>query len=348
MLVLSPEEAAAATDPGTAVTIGAYDGVHLGHRRILGILRDEADARGVPTAVVTFDRHPATVVRPESAPLLLTDADQKLELLAACGVDMTVVVPFDARRAGEKAEDFVDDVLSAALHARVVVVGEDFHFGHGRRGTVTLLRALGGPRGFDVVGVHLAGAGAPDASGDGSSGEEARAERAGDGSTVVSAAGDGSTVVSSTRIRGLLAAGDVSAAARLLGRPHEVRGPVVHGDGRGAALGIPTANVAVGEEIAVPAVGIYAGWCRRADGSMHPAAVSIGHRPTFYEPGSAGAGDAPLVEAYLVDFDDDLYGERVGVAFAERLRPELRFDQVEDLVDQMRADVASTRRVLGV
>jgi riboflavin kinase/FMN adenylyltransferase len=316
--VLSPEEAAAATGEGTAVTIGAYDGVHLGHRRILRILRQEADARGVAAAVVTFDRHPAAVVRPESAPALLTDPDQKLELLAGCGVDLTVIVPFDPRRAAEPAEQFVDEVLSDALRARVVVVGENFHFGHDRQGNVALLRKLGAGRGFDVIGAELAGA---------------ATEPAGDGQ-----------VVSSTRIRALVAAGDVAQAAALLGRPHEVRGTVVHGDGRGGALGIPTANVAVADGIAVPAVGIYAGWCRRADGSSHPAAISVGHRPTFYEK----AGTAPLVEAHLVDFDGNLYGARVGVAFAERLRAELRFERVEDLVEQMHVDVARTRSVLGV
>ncbi len=341
MQVLSPEEAAAATATGTAVTIGAYDGVHLGHRRTLRILAGEARARGVATAVVTFDRHPATVVRPESAPALLTDPEQKLELLAACGVDLTVVVPFDERRAAEPAEDFVDEVLAGALRARVVVVGENFHFGNARKGDVALLRALGAARGFDVVGVALAGSGG--VPGPGGRAADDRGDDRGDGA----APGDPAVqVVSSTRIRALVAAGDVAQAAALLDRPHEVRGPVVHGDGRGGGLGIPTANVAVAEGIAVPAVGIYAGWCRRADGSRHPAAISVGHRPTFYQHGPPGG--APLVEAHLVDFDGSLYGERVGVAFAERLRAELRFDRVEDLVAQMHADVARTRSVLGV
>ena len=321
MLVLSPEEASAVTTEGTAVTIGAYDGVHVGHRSILGVLRREGGARDVPTAVVTFDRHPASVVRAGTAPALLTDAEQKLELLAACGVDMTVVVPFDARRAAEPAGSFVDEVLVGALRAEVIVVGEDFHFGRGRAGNVALLAELGASRGFDVEGVPLTG------SASGSAGGQ---------------------VVSSTRIRALVAEGDVAQAAVLLTRPHEVRGAVVHGDGRGAKLGMPTANVAVAREIAVPGVGIYAGWCRRADGSTHPAAVSVGHRPTFYEPGSAAPGEPPLVEAFLVDFEGDLYGERVAVAFVERLRAELQFERVEDLVEQMRADVDRTRGVLGV
>ncbi|HTX62550.1 MAG TPA: riboflavin biosynthesis protein RibF, partial [Acidimicrobiales bacterium] len=275
--------------------------------------------------VVTFDLHPARVIRPASAPLLLTDTSQKLELLASCGVDLTVVVHFDAERANESAEDFVDEVLCGRLGAKVIVVGEDFHFGHGRKGDVALLRQLGSVRGFGVVGVSLT-AGGDDVAESGDRG--------------------GSAAVSSTRIRALVAAGDVAQAARLLDRPHEVRGEVVHGNGRGGSqLGMPTANVAVPDGIAIPAIGIYAGWCRRADGSLHPSAISVGLRPTFEEPG--GAAPAPLVEAHLIGFDGDLYGEKVGVAFVERLRDEQRFDRVEDLAEQMWEDVASARRVLG-
>jgi riboflavin kinase / FMN adenylyltransferase len=316
--VVAPGEPTA-SGAGTAVTIGAYDGVHLGHRKLLGRLRADADARGLATAVVTFDRHPATVVRPESAPLLLTDPEQKLELLASCGVDLTMVVPFDEQRANETAEDFVAEVLVQALEARLVVVGEDFHFGHGRKGNVALLTDLGRVHGFAVDGVSLArnGGGAP---------------------------GD-DEVVSSTRIRTLVAEGDVAGAGALLGRPHEVRGTVVHGDGRGGAqLGFPTANLEVPAAIAVPGVGIYAGWYRRPDGSEHPAAISVGRRPTFY-----GGGDAipPVVEAYLLGFDGDLYGERAALSFVERLREERRFDSAEELVGQMRDDVAHARAVLG-
>ena len=325
MQVVTPEELAPPAR-GTAVTIGAYDGVHVGHRRLLERLRAGAAARGVGVAVVTFDRHPASVVRPESAPLLLTDTEQKLELLAGCGVDLVVVVHFDERRAGEPAADFVDEVLVGSLGARLVVVGEDFHFGHARTGNVALLRELGAGRGFEVDGVPLAAAGGAEAH------------------------GGGSSVVSSTRIRAMVAAGDVAGAAGLLARPHEVRGEVVHGDGRGAAvLGFPTANVEVPEGIAMPAVGIYAGWCRLADGATRPAAISVGHRPTFHHAADdGGAAAPPLVEAHLLDFEGDLYGERVGVAFADRLRPEVRFERVGDLVAQMEEDVAHTRGVLGV
>ncbi len=297
--------------PGTAVTIGAYDGVHLGHRALLADLTTRAKAADLSTVVVTFDRHPAAVVRPESAPQQLTSLEQKLELLAECGIDRTVVIPFDEARAAESAEDFVTEVLVDQLSARLVVVGEDFHFGHGRRGNVDLLRRLGAEHGFEVVGVRLTG--------------------------------DGAEAVSSTRIRALVASGEVEAAAELLGRPHQVPGTVVRGDGRGGPqLGFPTANLEVPDDIALPADGVYAGLYHRPDGVTHRAAVSVGRRPTFYEPGTAPV----LVEAYLLHFDGDLYGEQARVSFTHRLRPELRFDSVDELIAQMRADVEATERVL--
>ena len=296
---------------GSAVTIGAYDGVHLGHRHVIGLLRDRAAARGLETVVVTFDRHPATVVRPASAPKLLTDLEQKLELLASTGVDRTVVVAFDEARADESAEDFVTEVLVGALEARLVVVGRDFHFGHGRKGNVTLLTEMGAVEGFETAGIELE----DDAGGE---------------------------PVSSTRIRLLLAAGDVRAAAGLLGRCHEVRGPVARGDGRGgSALGMPTANVAVPPEILLPAEGIYAGRCRLPDGRRFGAAVSLGRRPTFYAEGAP-----PLLEAHLIGFEGDLYGAEVRLEFVDRLREERRFESVGELVAQMRADVEQADALL--
>ncbi|HEY6473587.1 MAG TPA: bifunctional riboflavin kinase/FAD synthetase [Acidimicrobiales bacterium] len=298
--------------PGTAVTIGAYDGVHRGHRALLGDLRQRAADAGLSTVVVTFDRHPAAVVRPDSAPKQLTSLDQKLELLADCGIDRTLVIPFDEERANETAEDFVKEVLVDELGARLVVVGEDFHFGHGRKGNVALLRELGARHGFEVVGVHLTD--------------------------------QGSEPVSSTRIRALLAEGDVEEASRLLGRPHEVRGPVVRGDGRGGPeLGFPTANVAVPDDIALPADGMYAGYFAGADGQARPAAVYVGRRPTFYEPGSAPV----LVEAYLLGFDGDLYEQPARVSFVGRVRGDARFDSAEALIEQMHQDVAEAERMLA-
>jgi riboflavin kinase/FMN adenylyltransferase len=302
-------------DGGSAVTIGAYDGVHLGHRALLAELADRARSEGLTTTVVTFDRHPAAVVRPDSAPRLLCDLDQKLELLASAGVDCTVVVHFDEERANETAEDFVDTVLVRALGARLVVVGEDFHFGHGRKGNVALLTEMGRTAGFEVDGVSLRS--------DGGGGGPAQP-------------------ISSTRIRTLVADGRVEDAALLLGRPHQVRGVVAHGDRRGGAeLGFPTANVAVPAEICLPAVGIYAGIYERPDGSQWPTAVSVGRRPTFY-----GTGGELVVEAYLLDFSGDLYGEEARVSFVSHLRDEVAFDTVDELIAQMGRDVAVTRERL--
>ncbi len=311
MEVVDGPEHCIAPAQGSAVTIGAYDGVHLGHRHLLAELRRRGAARGLASVVVTFDRHPATVVRPESAPPILTDREQKLELLAAAGIDLTLVVPFDRARANETAEEFVLEVLVRALGARLVVVGEDFHFGHRRAGNVALLTEMGAKHGFDVVGLAL----------------EA----------------DGSKqVVSSTRIRELLASCDVSAAAELLGRPHQVRGVVVHGEGRGGAeLDFPTANVAVPDGVAMPGEGIYACWYERPDGSVHAAAASLGRRPTFH------AAAAPVLEVFLMDFNGDLYGEAARVSFVTHLREERRFDSTEALVRQMNADVAAARAALG-
>lgn len=294
------------------VTIGAYDGVHLGHRALLARVRAMADDLGAAAAVVTFDRHPATVVRPESAPKLLTDLDQKLELLESTGMDYAHVIRFDEERARESAEDFVRTLLVDCLAARAVVVGHDFHFGHRRRGSVPLLQQMGAELGFDVLGISL----------------------------VVDA--DAAAPVSSTRVRRLLLEGDVPGAAALLGRPHEVRGTVVAGDRRGRELGYPTANLAVPAEILLPADGIYAGWYRRPDGSLLPAAVSLGRRATFH-PDAATS----VLEAHLLDFDGDLYGERAGVCFVARLRGDERFDSVPALVAQMDEDVAAARSVLA-
>jgi riboflavin kinase/FMN adenylyltransferase len=306
----------ACPDPptGTVVTIGAFDGVHLGHQALLRMVRERAAERGLPTALVTFDRHPAQVVRPESAPKLLTSLPQRLELLEATGlVDHAVVLTFDDERRRESAEDFVTQILEGCLHARLVVVGADFHFGNGRRGNVALLERMGRDLGFDVVGLDL-----------------------------VRAAEDADRVTySSTLVRQRLADGDVRGAAEILGRVHEVRGTVVEGDRRGRELGFPTANVAVPEEICLPAAGIYAGTFTGTDGVARPAAISLGHRPTFYTDQAY-----LLLEAYLLDFNGDLYGQAASVGFVERIRAEERFDSAEALVAAMNRDVEAARRLL--
>ncbi|HET9691383.1 MAG TPA: bifunctional riboflavin kinase/FAD synthetase [Acidimicrobiales bacterium] len=305
---------------GSVVTIGAYDGVHLGHRHVIADVRARAGELGAASVVVTFDRHPATVLRPESAPKLLTDPAQKLALLAGTGVDATVVVRFDRERSEETAEAFVEELLVARLAARQVVVGADFHFGHGRKGDVGLLSEMGAVHGFAVTGVPLwtplADHRTPEVLWE--------------------------APVSSTRIRRMLADGDVDDAALLLGRPHQVRGVVEHGDKRGRELGYPTANVAVPDDIALPADGVYAGWYRRPGGQRLATAISLGRRPTFYvEEGLL------LLEAHLLDFDGDLYGEEACVEFVARLRGQQAFPSADALIAQMGHDVASARRVLA-
>lgn len=303
-------------DRDTAITIGFYDGVHRGHQLVIGNVREMAEANGLASAVVTFDNHPAQIVRPQSAPPLLTDLDQKLELLAATGVDYCLVVPFDHERSKETADEFVDDVITGCLRARLVVVGEDFHFGHQRQGNVALLERRGAELGFDVRGVGLVGL----------DGQRARDHEQ----------------VSSTAIRRALARGDIDMANRMLTRPHEVRGVVESGDGKGRDLGFPTANVAVDPSILLPADGVYAGWYERPGGAVHPTAISVGTRPTFYD-----EHGALLLEAHVLDFDADLYGEPARVRFTDLLRGQERFDGVEALVKQMHADVAEARRLLA-
>lgn len=316
MQVIHGDQPTTHTGP-SVVTIGAYDGVHLGHRAVIGEVKRLADERGLQTVVVTFDRHPAQVVRPASAPKLLCDLDQKLELLAETAVDATYVIHFDEGQAAVPAEDFVDDVLVSCLDARAVVVGDDFHFGKGRGGNVELLRQVGREQGFTVEGLELV-------------------DR--DGNPA-----NGNPSVSSTVIRKLLTDGEVAEAAVLLGRPHEVRGTVEHGDNRGGAeLGFPTANLTVADEIQLPADGIYAGFVERTDGTIHAAALSLGHRPTFYD----RPGDRPLLECHLLQFEGTLYGEPLQVRFVERLRGEERFDSVDALIAQIQADVDRTRDLL--
>jgi riboflavin kinase/FMN adenylyltransferase len=301
---------------GAAVTIGAYDGLHLGHRAVISEVRREAESRGLASAVVTFDRHPAAVVRPQSAPRLLCDLDQKLELLESTGIDLAVVIRFDEARADETAEEFVREVLVDCLRARTVIVGADFHFGKGRGGNVALLNELGPELGFDVHGMALVDTGGRPTADD--------------------------RRVSSTAIRRALVAGEVEAATEMLGRPHEVRGVVHQGDQRGRDLGFPTANVAVPGSILLPADGIYAGWFVRADGDALPTAISLGRRPTFYE-----SADASLLEAHVLDFSGDLYDERVAVRFVARLRGEERFDTAEALIEQMQRDCDHAREILA-
>jgi riboflavin kinase / FMN adenylyltransferase len=290
----------------SVVTIGVYDGVHRGHQVGVGRTVKLAGERNAAAVVVTFAPHPMAVVHPAAVPPALSSLDHRLDLLAALGVDATLVLPFTVEVSRWSPEEFVKRVLVRALGAVGVLVGEDFRFGHRAAGDVELLRRLGVEHGFDAEGITLAG--------------------------------DGDRW-SSTRARALVLAGNVETAAQVLGRPHRVEGEVVHGDHRGREIGYPTANLAVGPGVCVPADGIYAGWLIRGGtaGQRLPAAISVGTNPTF-------DGVERRVETYVLDRDDlDLYGEGVAVDFLARLRPSVRFDTAEDLVAQMRVDVDRAR-----
>lgn len=295
------------------VTIGAYDGVHRGHQSVIAAVRAKAAANGAISAVVTFDRHPASVVRPESAPLLLTDLDQKLELLEATGVDAVVVVPFDETQASEEPREFVERVLVKCLAVSHIAVGEDFHFGRNRAGDVTLLREQGSRHGFTVGPLDLL--------------------QRDDGVD---------EPVSSTAIRRALKGGDVTVAAHMLGRWFEVRGPVVDGDHRGRTIGFATANVQVPGFICLPADGVYAGVYTRPDGSRWPCAINLGRRPTFYE-----HSDSSLLEAHLIDASVNLYGEAARVQFTHFLRSERKFNGPDALIAQVKLDIDHARELVS-
>ena len=294
----------------SVVTIGVFDGVHRGHQAIIGHAVKRAAQLGVASVVVTFDPHPAEVVRPGSHPAILTEAERKAELIEALGVDVLCVIPFTLEVSRLSAETFVHDVLVANLHASAVVVGQNFRFGHKAAGDVALLERLGQTFGFTVEVPPLVGTDA-----------------------------EAGTIVSSTYIRACIDAGDVVAAASALGRPHRVEGVVVRGDARGRELGFPTANLLTAPHVAIPADGVYAAWLVRRGHPRARAAVSIGTNPTF-------AGRQRRVEAYVLDFDGDLYGERLGLDFVARLREQRRYDGVAPLIEQMHRDVAETRAVL--
>jgi riboflavin kinase/FMN adenylyltransferase len=275
--------------PGRKVAIGTFDGVHLGHREVI---------HGSDT-VLTFDRHPLSVVNPKAVPKLLNPPGIKADLIAGLGVEELVTIPFDREMASKSAEEFVQEVLIERLGAEHVSVGENFTFAKKASGNAHFLASR--PE-FETRVVPL-----------------------------VEVEGE---TVSSSHIRGLVAAGEVDKAARFLGGPFLFEGEVVAGDRRGRELGMPTANIVPDDAFATPGHGVYAAWAHG-----HPAAVNVGVRPTF------DTGRGLLVEAYLLDFDGDLYGQTLRVAFVERLRGEKRFDSVEALVEQMGLDVERARGI---
>jgi riboflavin kinase/FMN adenylyltransferase len=291
----------------SVVALGGFDGIHLGHQAILAKALARAAATGLRSTVCTFEPHPRQILQPDRAPAPLTTLGERLELIAATGIDATVVLPFTAALAAVEPESFVADVVLRRLGAREVVVGFNHTFGRRARGNAALLERLGGELGFAV---HV----------------------------VPPLEVDGATV-SSSRIRALLQAGDVTVAARLLGRPYWLAGKIVAGAGRGRHLGIPTANLEPERPVLVPA-GVYA--CRATiEGEVHPAVVNVGVRPTF--------GSGPLaVEAHLIDgFGGDLYGRSMRLGFVARLRDERRFPDVDALRRQIALDIDAARQRLA-
>jgi riboflavin kinase / FMN adenylyltransferase len=291
----------------SVVTVGVFDGVHRGHQRLIGRAVERARERGLPSALVTFDPHPAEVVRPGSHPARLTTLRRRADLVAELGVDAFCVLPFTSDVARTEPPEFAHEVLVERLHAADVVVGRNFRFGHKAAGDVALLTRLGERFGFGVEGLELIT--------------------------------DDGVTFSSTYIRACIDAGDVEAAAAALGRPHRVEGVVVHGDRRGRELGFPTANLATAPYTALPADGVYAGRFEITGRSL-AAAISVGTNPTF-------SGRERTVEAYVLDVDEDFYGFEVALDFVHRLRGQERFADVAALVEQMDRDVARTRELLG-
>ncbi len=292
------------------VAIGTFDGVHLGHQTIIGRAIDRARERGLQSMVLTFEPNPLAILRPEIAPAVLTEPGFKAQLIEALGADALLVVPFTRAFSRIRADRFAEMLGSAPLSAESIVVGANFRFGHGGSGTVPYLQRLGRARGLVVESP----------------------------ATVVSPDGK---PVSSTRVRRLVAQGEVAEVRPLLGRPHSVEGMVVPGEQRGREMGLPTANVSVPEELALPSRGVYAGRVVLASG-RYPAAINLGYSPTFAE-----GDDPPLrLEAFILDFEGaDLYGQRIRVEFLDRLRDERRFPTPADLVAQVQEDIGRTREV---
>ncbi|MEV8372134.1 bifunctional riboflavin kinase/FAD synthetase [Kribbella sp. NPDC056861] len=301
----------------SVVTIGNFDGVHRGHQEVLRHARARAaELGGLPVVAMTFNPHPMSVLRPGHAPAMISEPSQRAELLGAAGADAVLILPFDQDVASWSPEEFIERVLVGTLHAKAVVVGENFRFGHKAAGHVDTLVAAGATAGFQVEGLTLAGDAQP---------------------------------WSSTYIRELIASGDVEGAAEALGRPLRVTGVVIEGDKRGREMGYPTANIPAVPGAAVPLDGVYAGWLtvlEAAPGAPQyaeplPAAISVGSNPTF-------DGVDRRVESYVLDRDDlELYGARIAVDFVSRLRgTQIRFDTIDDLLVQMKLDVDGARRIL--
>jgi len=291
----------------SVVTIGKFDGVHIGHRAVIDELRARSNGRRV--AVVTFDRHPLALFDPDRAPTPILSIDQKVEALREAGADLVVVLPFTAEFAALSPEDFIREILVEGLSASLVVVGADFRFGAGGAGTVDVLAATGVTEGFDVVTLdHVSGA--------------------------------AGAKVSTSTIRDALLAGDVESAAVLLGRPHSVRGLVVHGHQRGRVMGYPTVNLEEYNEGLVPKAGVYGGIIRVL-GQEFFAAISVGRNPTFNDV------TRDQVETYAIDASFDAYGSTAEIVFVHRIRDVEAFRSVEDLIVALDGDLVKIRGLIA-
>ncbi|HEV3268870.1 MAG TPA: bifunctional riboflavin kinase/FAD synthetase [Acidimicrobiales bacterium] len=302
MIVLRDGESDVEGGAPSVVTIGVFDGLHRGHQAVINQVVTLAREYGARSTVVTFDPSPAMVLAPLKAPRLLATLEQRLEGIETLGVDQVRLVTFDDVLKLETARHFIERVLVGELRTRCVVVGEDFHFGHNREGTVTMLSEVGRELGFDVMPAPLFG----------------DTER-----------------WSSTSVRRALAAGDLASAEGVLGHPFVIRGVVGHGDARGEDLGFPTANLVLSPQQALPSEGVYAG-ATELDGTWWPAAISVGTRPQFYDDGEL------LVEVHVPGFTGDLYDVALDVMFLERLRDQLTFANVGELTARIEDDVAKT------
>ena len=293
-------------DRDSTVTIGVFDGVHRGHRHLIGRLVREARDAGTLAGVVTFKNHPITVLRPGAEVRFLTDLDERVRLLKELGVDFVAPIRFDRELANLSSRDFLAR-LYESLRMRRLIVGPDFAMGRDRDGTLDTLPAIGESIGFSFESVDLMT--------------------------------DSAGVVKSTTIRNRIAEGDVSRASKLLGRNFSISGTVVHGEERGRELGFPTANLELGPGLMFPGDGIYATRAHLESGS-YMAATSIGVRPTFDD------GENRTIEAYLLDFSGDIYGQTLRLEFVQYLRGEEKFDTLRALLDQMDEDVRQTRDIL--
>lgn len=286
-----------------AVTIGVFDGVHRGHQHLVALLLERARHEDLAAVAITFNPHPRTVLRPGTAVTYLTSLEERVELLQGLGIDAVAVLPFTSELAQLSPQEFLR-MLVDELDMKLLFVGPDFALGRDRAGTVGVMRQAGEERGFRVEVAPLLA-------------EE-------------------DEKVGSTAVRQALGAGDIERVARLLGRPFALRGPIITGDRRGRTLGFPTANIALGLDRALPAFGIYVTRASVRE-NTYESCTSIGVRPTF------DVQPRPTVETFIIDFDQDIYGEELRIELLHRLRGELKFDNVEDLVSQMHRDIKDAR-----